>query len=255
MNLLQRILQSKQLERLQRGFGKATGLHVRLKRFTASASPELRTAMLVKGMGINLVLDVGANTGQFAESLYDFGYTGRLISFEPTKAAYELLKKRAENYPAWEVAARAAIGDSDGKVIMHISDDDVFSSALEIDDQYTSHNPKARIIGKEEVPLHRLDSIYKQYTTGIDKAVILLKVDTQGFEKQVLDGAEELVAQVKGIKIEIPLYPIYKGTAFSFYDIIAYMQERGFQPYSIQVEGVDLPTGRVNTIDGLFFRD
>lgn len=252
MNLLQRILQSKTLERARRRVGKATGLHVRLKRFTPSASPELRTAMLLRDRRINLVLDVGANTGQFAEALYDFGYTGRVVSFEPTAAPWAELHKRSAGYPDWTVADRMAIGDTDGTITMHVSDDSVFNSALPIKDTYTAHNPKARIVSTEEVPVHRLDSIYRQFVRPGDR--ILLKVDTQGFEKQVLDGAAELVKQVEGLKIEIPLYAIYEHTVFGFYEIIDYMRQRDMEPYSIQVEGVDLDSGRVNTIDGLFFK-
>lgn len=255
MNFLQRILQSKTIERWRRSLGKATGLHIRLKRFTASASPELRTAMILKGAGINTVFDIGANTGQFAEALYDFGFQGRVISFEPTAQAYQELQQRAAAYPNWVVAERCAIGDHDGQLTMNVSDDSVFSSALEIEDTYTAHNPKARIVSREEVPLYRIDSVYAQHTTGIAQPIILLKIDTQGFEKQVLDGAAKLLPLVKGVKIEIPLYPIYRQTRFNFYEIITFMQQHGFQPYSIQVEGVDLPTGRVNTIDGLFLRD
>ena len=89
MKLLTKILQSKTVERARRQIGKSTGLHLRLKRFTPSASEEMRNAMLCQHMGITHVIDIGANTGQFAESLYDFGYTGQVVSFEPVGAAYE----------------------------------------------------------------------------------------------------------------------------------------------------------------------
>ncbi len=252
MNILQKILQSKWLERLRRRLGKATGLHLRLKRFTASASEPLRTAMLLKEMGIKQVIDIGANTGQFAESLYDFGYEGKVVSFEPVAAARKVLLKRSAAYPGWEVAPPCAIGAEEGEIEMKISDDSVFSSALEIKDSYVAHNPKARIVRSERVPLHRIDEIAPKYI-DFSKDDVLLKIDTQGFEKQVLDGAEGILSRVKGIKIEIPLYPIYEGTDFAFYEIVDFMKEHGFQPYSFHIEGVDLNTGRVNTIDGLFF--
>ncbi len=253
MNLFQRILQSKALERARRFWGKQTGLYLKLKRFTASASPELRTAMLLKGQAIDWVIDVGANTGQFAESLYDFGYTGKVVSFEPVAGPYEELVSRSRPYPGWTVAQRAAIGDTDGEIEINVTDDTVFSSVLPIKDSYVAHNPKSRIVAKEKIPVHRLDSIADQYIP--DGARILLKVDTQGFERQVLAGAQQLIDRVQGLKIEMPLYPIYEGNDFTFYDIVDFMRTHGFQPYSFQVEGVDLDTGRMNTIDGLFFRE
>ena len=254
MNLLQRILQSKALARSRRFVGKATGLHVRLKRFTPSASEDLRNAMLFQHMGITHVIDIGANTGQFAESLYDFGFQGKVISFEPVSSAYQELLKRAERYPHWQVAERCAIGSQDGEIEINVSDDTVFSSILEIKDSYVSHNKKSQIIGKEKTPIHRLDSIIGQYISD-PSARIMLKIDTQGYEKEVLDGAPETLKRAQGLKIEIPLYAIYEHTQFAFYDILALTKAQDFQPYSFHVEGVDLNTGRVNTIDGVFFRE
>ena len=253
MNILQKILQSKKLERLKRSLGKATGLHIRMKRFTPSASVDLRTAMLLKLHNIDAVIDIGANTGQFAESLYDFGYQGEVISFEPVEKAYELLTKRSKPYPKWTVAERCAIGNQNGEIDINVSDDTVFSSILEIKDSYTAHNPKSRILEKERIPIFRLDDILGKYLQN-PNASILLKVDTQGFEKEVLEGSQNTIPKVKGIKIEIPLYAIYQNSAYSFYEITEQMKAWGFNPFSFDVEGVDLNTGRVNTIDGLFFR-
>ncbi len=253
MNALEKVLQSKSLERLRRHLGKLTGLHLRLKRFTPSASEPLRTAMLLQHQGVKQVIDIGANTGQFAESLYDFGYTGKVVSFEPVSSAHRILQKRSKPYPNWQVAPPCALGNKEGEVEIKISDDSVFSSVLNIKDSYVAHNPKSKIVRSERVPLHRIDEIAQQYI-DFNQNDILLKIDTQGFEKQVLDGAQGILPKLQGIKIEIPLYPIYEGTNFSFYEITDFMKENGFQPYSFQVEGVDLHTGRVNTIDGLFFR-
>lgn len=253
MNLLQKILQSKTLERTRRYWGKKTGLHLRLKRFTASASEPLRTAMLLQYHGIDFVFDIGANTGQFAESLYDFGYKGRVVSFEPVQQAYAELLQRKAPHALWEVAERCAIGGEDGEIEINVSNDTVFSSILPIEDSYVAHNAKSRIVAKEKTPLHRIDTIAGRYLKGGEK--ILLKIDTQGYEKEVLNGATELIKKAKGLKIEIPLYPIYHNTGFTFYEIIDFVKTNGFQPYSFHVEGVDLPTGRVNTIDGLFFKE
>lgn len=255
MNLLQQILQSKTLERTKRFVGKQSGLYLKLKRFTASASEEMRTAMLCKHMGITHVVDIGANTGQFAESLYDFGFTGKVVSFEPVAAARKELEKRSAPYSNWVIAERCAIGAEDGTVTMNVSDDTVFSSALPIKDSYVSHNEKSRIVRQEEVPLFRIDTILPRYIDNLDTARILFKIDTQGFEKQVIDGGPKTLSNAKGLKIEIPLYAIYENTAFQFYDIMGLAKDQGFLPYSFHIEGVDLNTGRVNTIDGLFFRE
>ena len=253
MNLLQKILQSKKIIRARRFWGKKTGLYLRFKRFTPSASEDLRNAMLFKGQGITHVIDIGANTGQFAESLYDFGYQGKVISFEPVGSAYRELQARASRYPDWLVAERCAIGSQDGEIEINVSDDTVFSSILPIKDSYVAHNRKSRILRQEKTPIYRLDSIIQQYIPEAD-ARIMLKIDTQGYEKEVLDGASETLQRAQGLKIEIPLYAIYEHTQFAFYDILGLTKGLGFQPFSFHVEGVDLDTGRVNTIDGVFFK-
>lgn len=253
MNILDKVLQSKALERTKRVLGKATGLHIKVKRFSPSASEELRTAKLLEHFNIDFVIDIGANTGQFAESLYDFGYTGKVISFEPVSTVHKELLSRSKKYPNWEVYERCAIGSEDGSIDVNVTDDTVFSSVLEIKNSYTAHNPKSKIVKREKTPIHRLDTIVNEIIPG-DAKNILLKIDTQGYEKEVLEGATNFIKIVKGIKIEIPLYPIYSHNKFTFYDIVNIMQSKNFGPFSFNIEGVDWTTGRVNTIDGLFFK-
>lgn len=253
MEWMDKILNAKWLERAKRRIGLATGLHLRLKRFTASASEPLRTARLLQSHGIDFVIDIGANTGQFAESLYDFGYQGYCVSFEPISAVHAGLVERAKSYPKWTVAERCVIGERDGEVAFNVTEDTVFSSVLPIKTEFVDQVGRSQIVHQEIVPMYRLDSILSRYRPD-EASRILLKIDTQGYEKQVLAGAEETLATVKGIKIEMPLYPIYEHSQFNFYEIVDFVRARDFQPYSFHVEGVDLQTGRVNTIDGLFFR-
>ena len=234
--------------------GKNSGIYLKLKKFTPSASDEMRNAAILNDLGIKYVLDVGANTGQFAESLFDFNYKGTVISFEPVSTCYDALVKRSKKNPKHQVAEKRAIGDQDMEIKINVSDDSVFSSVLEIKDEHTKIRPKSRIVRQETVNLFKLDSIIDKYIPP-EETSILLKIDTQGFEKQVLDGALDSIKRIKGIKIEIPLVPIYNNTQFTFYEIIDYMKERGLSPYNFNTEGVDLKTGRVFTIDGMFFRE
>lgn len=254
MGLLYNILHSKGIERLKRIVGLKTGIYLKIKRFTASASEQMRDAMLFNHHNIDLVIDIGANTGQFAESMIDFGYKGKIVSFEPVGGVvYEELCKRSQKYPQWQVAPRCAIGNRNGKVAVNVCEDSVFSSLLPIQKGYSDYNPKAQIVRTEEVDIFTLDAIIDKYADN--NSIILIKIDTQGFEKEVLEGATETLKRVKGIKIEIPLFAIYENVQFKFYDIVDFMKKINFQPYSFNIEGVNLKTGQVNTIDGVFFRN
>lgn len=253
--MIYKILNSKIAERTRRFMGIKSGLYLKLKRFTASASEPLRTTTIFKHNNIDLVIDVGANTGQFAESLFDFGYTKDVISFEPVLTCHNTLIERSKKYKSWTVAERCAIGERDGKVPIHITEDSVFSSVLKIQDWHSKLKPKSEIVKTEDVALFSLDTILKKYDPDLAKRRIILKIDTQGYEQQVLEGATELLKTVVGIKIEIPLTPIYENVGLLFYDTMTFLNENGFSPYSFNNEGVNLTTGRVNTIDGLFLRE
>jgi FkbM family methyltransferase len=254
MKLIERTLQSKKIDRFRRFLGKSTGIYLKLKRFTPSSSEALRTTTILNDLNIKYAIDVGANTGQFAESLFDFNFKGTVISFEPVSSCYKVLKKRSKKYPRLIVPDRCAIGNIDQSIEINVTDDTVFSSILKIKDSHSSVHSKSRIVKKETVKMYRLDSIIDKY---IDKneTSILLKIDTQGFEKEVLEGAKETIERIKAIKIEIPLISIYDNTKFTFYETIDFLKKNNFQPYSFNIEGVNLETGRVYTIDGLFVRE
>ena len=251
--MLYQILNSKAAERFRRFWGLKTGVYLKLKRFSPSASYELRTATILKSQQIDFVIDIGANTGQFAESLFDFGYQGKVLSFEPVKSAYDVLQKRSSSVENWEVAERCAIGDQDGQVTIHVSNDTQFSSIKPMKNSYSKTNNEAKVIATEEIPLYQLDSIISKYCS-LEEHRVLLKIDTQGFEKQVLEGAKNTLTKVVGLKIEIPLYPIYDQVDFTFYEILDFMKQHDFLPFSFNNEGINLKTGRVYEMDGLFIK-
>lgn len=253
MNFFQRILASNQTKRFKRKFFSFSGLHIQVKRYTPSACEELRSFALLNHKKIDTVIDIGANEGQFAEGLLMAGFKGKIISFEPVSKVRETLLKNSRRYPNWIIAERCAIGDVDTTIDIRISDDTVFSSVLEIKNEFTKDISRAQSVASESVPCYKLDTIIWNYLDGKDKR-ILLKVDTQGFEKQVFEGATKLLQDVIGIKTEIPLFPIYEGTEFTFYEMVRFLESNNFEPYSFHNEGVNLKTGRLNTLDGIFFR-
>ena len=77
--------------------------------------------------GVSVVLDVGANEGQFARELRDWGYRGRIVSFEPIPAVAATLREQAAHDPAWEVR-ECALGREAGTATLHVSALSVFSS-------------------------------------------------------------------------------------------------------------------------------
>lgn len=93
---------------------------------------------MLRAYGVDLVLDVGANVGQFARSLIDVGWTGRIVSFEPMSEPYAALQRASARHPQWEIAERCCIGDHNGEIELHASEDSVASSVLPLSSNLVS---------------------------------------------------------------------------------------------------------------------
>src|SRR5690242_19513073 len=92
---------------------------------------------------INLVLDVGANTGQFGQNLRALGYTGHIVSFEPLSGAHRVLVKTASRDKKWSVPQKVAIGGHSGTVEIHVSANSVSSSVLAMLDAHVAAAPES----------------------------------------------------------------------------------------------------------------
>jgi FkbM family methyltransferase len=183
-------------------------LGIDLKRYNVQTSEAARMQQLLDYHKIDLVLDVGANVGQYAKSLRDLGYSGRIVSFEPLSSAYSQLKTASKKDPLWEIAPQTAIGNQEGEIIINIAGNSQSSSALPMLDAHVQSAPESAYSGSETVKLSRLDTLAKDYIKSETKS-IFLKIDVQGLEKQVLEGATAILPLVKGIKLELSLVPLY----------------------------------------------
>ena len=83
------------------------------------------------------------------------------------------------------------------------------SSLLEMGKQHLKSAPKSMYIGKQKVEVITIDSIFKKYYKKRDK--VLLKIDVQGFEDQVLEGAKLSLDDIYAIKLELSLANLYEG--------------------------------------------
>jgi FkbM family methyltransferase len=180
---------------------------------------------------IDTVVDVGANVGQFGESLRSEGYRGRIVSFEPTRAAFEILAKKAAADGNWE-AHHCGLGATSGTAVLHASELSVFNSILPLSDVAELHDKRMAVNHTEEIPIYPLD----QFAESFAGARVLLKIDTQGYEKEVMEGAKQTISRVAGILMEIPVIHTYKSEWY-FHDALRYMFELGFVPAQIQAVG------------------
>ena len=200
---------------------------------------------------INHVLDVGANSGQFAQGLRKHvGYAGEIISFEPLSAAFQALEAAARRDSKWKTL-NCALGNEEGRLEINISENLVSSSFLQMLPECEAAAPHARYVSKETVSVHTLDSLYNSY--GVTSGNVYLKIDTQGFEKQILDGAKDALPQIDTVELELSLAPLYNDQLL-FSEMCEFMSQLGYSVVSIEPGFSDPSSGRMLQVDGVFHR-
>jgi FkbM family methyltransferase len=199
-----------------------------------------------------LVVDVGANVGQYALCLRKDGYTGKIVSFEPLQSAHQILVKESALDNDWLVPSAAAIGEQEGKIEINIAGNSVSSSILKMEKRHVEAAPNSAYIDTELVRLTTLDNASKSFCADDDH--IYLKIDTQGYEESVLNGAKDLLPKVKLVQLEISLVPLYEGQLL-FIDMINKMNNLGFSVFSIIPGFKDPRTGQLLQCDCIFLND
>jgi FkbM family methyltransferase len=201
---------------------------------------------------INVLFDVGANKGQYARDCRKLGYQGQIISFEPLPEAYELLSASAKHDQRWTVHNRCAIGAEPGETEINISQNSQSSSILPILKAHVDAAASSRYVGTAKTNVITLDSVFDLYCKPDDK--IFLKIDTQGFEAQVLKGAEKSLSKIAAVQLEMSIVPLYEGQKLYDY-FIDYLRERGFFLWSLESGFFDKASGQHLQFDATFVRN
>jgi FkbM family methyltransferase len=172
---------------------------------------EAHLRQLLPKLGIDCVLDVGANQGQYGYSLRKAGYRGRIVSFEPVKETFHILKSHADKDGNWRVN-NFALGAKAGESAIHVTRATILSSVREPNafskDKYALGIP---VVRDEKVKIYTLDEVFEECLAGLKAPKVFLKMDTQGFDLQVFAGAKRSLPRIAGLQSEISIQPIYEG--------------------------------------------
>ena len=226
------------------------GLEV--QRYQPLSVSEAQVCQAIKKVKTNILFDIGANTGQFALKIRSNGYDGKIISFEPLANAREKLIEQASKDKNWVVHEQAALGDHNGHININISKNSVSSSILPMLSSHSDAEDDSVYIGKEKTPIIKLDSVVDSY---LDKSAnCFIKIDTQGYEWKVLDGAVNTLKKSKGILCELSLVPLYEKQHL-WREIIERFEKEGFVLWSLQKAFTNKRNGRTLQMDAVFQRE
>jgi FkbM family methyltransferase len=175
----------------------------------------------------DLVLDVGANIGQFGRGLRTVGYRGRIVSFEPLDSCYPQLKALADRDPTWD-CRQVALGDHEYSTEINISRHTAYSSIRKLSAVGENFDPNTEVVATQKIDVSTIDVQMKSLQADHP----FLKIDTQGFEKEVLAGAKDTLRKCVGLLLELPVENLYDNV-WGFSEAVAYAESLGFLPAQI----------------------
>jgi FkbM family methyltransferase len=200
-------------------------------------------------LGVKTILDIGANTGQYASELRRHGWEGQIVSFEPLPTAYNSLMAQSQSDPKWECAPRLALGSAAGTTNINIAINSVSSSLLSANSEFVKAAPDSVHVATEEIKVATLDSLIQPHWA----TPVAMKVDTQGYDKEVLLGAVKTLADTLVVQVEVSLAPVYQNGATPA-DIFQFLAEHGFRAISVCDCFSDLRNQEALQVDVTFIR-
>jgi len=221
-----------------------------VQRFPRSA-PLFQVVRLMNRRGVTCVLDVGANIGQYAIELRRLGFRDSILSLEPLRTEFEVLEQRCAKDPSW-TCERVAVGAEQGKATINVAANSVSSSLAPMLGRHLRADPDSRFVRTEEVRVTTIDDLVDAHE--LDVATTFLKVDTQGFERHVLNGASTSLDLLSGVQLELSLVPLYEDD-LQLTSAIELMSASGFRLVAVLPAFVDPLTLETLQCDGVFFRD
>jgi FkbM family methyltransferase len=234
------------IQRLVRGLG------WEIRPITSANIEQQVVKDILKVTAPKILLDVGANTGQWGDLVFDTGFAGTLISFEAIPSVHKTLVAHARRRNAsWKVAPCAALGSERGQVELNISENEQSSSILPMRREHEEAAPNSMYVAKQLVPVERLDELALPFLPP--EGNLAIKIDTQGYELHVLKGATKLLDRTVAFQLELSLVRLYEG-APTFSEMIEFMESRGYQLFNVVPVFKDQRNGRLLQADGFFIR-
>lgn len=206
---------------------------------------------LLELYGVDAIFDIGANNGVSGEYFRNIGFGKKIVSFEPVGHFYQQLERKAAKDRLW-FCENVAVGDSEGELEINVSGGSGgASSFLEMTDNLRENAPELAFTGRQVVRVRTVDSLVGRYYPEGER--LFLKIDVQGYERNVLEGERRSLGRVVGMKVEMSVVKNYEDEPL-IYDMLPYLYGLGFRLAGIEAGWSNLATQEIYQVDGLLFR-
>jgi len=198
-------------------------------------------------MKIATVLDIGANQGQFAEMIRQVLPHAMIYSFEPLESCFKELTAKARSLMPIQCFS-FALGEKETQMMIHHNDFSASSSLLPMGRRHREAFPFTQHAVEERVTVRSLDCVVPELEL---KPKILVKLDVQGYELNVLAGAEKTLPLIDVLIVETSFVELYEGQPL-FKDVHNFLTERGFAHFGNLDQISDPSNGFVLQADSIF---
>ena len=204
-----------------------------------------RLRQLLASHHVDVAIDVGANRGMYSEMLRSrLAFSGRIVSFEPDPDLFDELTSRMGSDRQWTGRCVAAGSERGTSTLNRVPRAPGLNSLLPPSEEGARQFNAFGSVEPVEVAVDRLDACLPPLIG--ESGNLLVKIDTQGYELEVLRGTGALVDRVAILQIEVPSRKLYSGMA-SATELLSFLDASGF-------ELVDVVTGGRDR-DGVFLLD
>jgi FkbM family methyltransferase len=215
---------------------------------------ETHLRYLIRRLGINLVIDVGAHTGEYARLLRTaVSFEGWIFSFEPTRDSYNVLEKDLSGDPLWRGYNIALGNESAVKSLYLFPGGDLDSFRLPNTyggDRFTRFGEEPSV---QATQVMRLSDVFDSFPLDGTSPRGLLKIDVQGSELDVIEGALDVLPTIQAIQVEVAAKPIYEGAPI-LTQVLPRLFELGYEVTAMFPVSTDRDRLRVIEFDCLLCR-
>ncbi len=235
-------------KRLLRQTFNAVGMEVSRR----SRAPR-QTLLGLRNTGIRTVLDIGANSGQFAREALLILPQARFYCFEPLSEPFAQLEQwAAQEKPGSVNPFNLAVGERNGTAPMFEHTDHSTSSSLLVSTALSQAiYPQTRRQTVTNVPVARLDDFLAKSALTL-MPEMLIKMDVQGYEDRVIEGGRATLSRAKACLLEVCFDPLYESQS-TFKDIWAMLDALGYR-FAGNLEQWYAADGHVIFADAVFVR-